>query len=106
MPNDLLHGAEVKQGYVVSGDHTVMAFCRFENTKSRTNFIQLDVDEKKVFCEPSVASWLPGATATHLTNLSRTIAEKKPTPVTSDRTPAASPGSSTKKSRYAQFKKR
>ncbi len=111
MSSDLLHGAEVKQGYLVGGDNTVMAFCRYENNSARNNFILLDVDERKIFCDPSVASWLPEATMGHLTKLSKTIAEKKPaaTVVAAGQTaaPTSSPGnSSKKKSRYSHLKHR
>lgn len=110
MSNDLIHGAEVKQGYLVSGDNTVMAFCRYENNSVRNNFILLDIDERNVFCDPSVASWLPDATVGHLTKLSKTIAEKKPIPTVASgqsAAPASSPAnSSQKKSRYSQPRKR
>lgn len=64
--SSLLHGAEVKEGILVSGDSTVVAFCRHENS-AKTNFIFLDVNDKQIFCEPSVTQWLPKAVNSHLT---------------------------------------
>ena len=72
---ELLQGAEVRGGVLVSGDHTVMAFCRHENS-GPNKFVILDVDDRKLVCEPSAAKWLPGAAASHLTRLSKTIADK------------------------------
>jgi hypothetical protein len=40
--SDLLHGAEIREGYLVSGDATVMAFTRHES-HGRNNFILIDV---------------------------------------------------------------
>ncbi len=69
----LLHGAEVREGILVSGDATVMAFCRHEN---KSNFVLLDVEEKKLFCDSSVTRWLPNAVAGHLGRLNKTIPDK------------------------------
>jgi hypothetical protein len=63
--SSLLHGAEVKEGILVSGDSTVVAFCRHENS-AKTNFIFLDVNDRQIFCEPSVTQWLPKAVNSHL----------------------------------------
>jgi hypothetical protein len=101
--SDLLHGAEIREGYLVSGDATVMAFTRHENN-GRNNYILIDVEEKKVFCDPSVIKWLPGAVSSHLTRLSKTIADKQVggSGTTSEGlgpNPESSPISSTKKSK-------
>jgi hypothetical protein len=76
--SSLLHGAEVREGVLISGDATVMAFCRHEN---KNNFVIIDVDERRIFCDPSVTKWLPNAVSGHLSRLSKTLAEK-PAPVT------------------------
>lgn len=68
----LLHGAEIKEAVLVTGDNTVMAFVRH----SRESAILLDVDDKRVVCDSSVTRWLPSAAAQHLTKLSQTVAEK------------------------------
>ena len=57
----------------MSGDATVMAFCRHEN---KSNFVLLDVDERKLFCDPSVSRWLPNAVSGHLARLNKTIPDK------------------------------
>ncbi len=100
--SDLLHGAEIREGYLVSGDATVMAFTRHENS-GRNNFILIDVEDKKVFCDPSVGKWLPGAVSSHLTKLSKTVADKQTagpgsTGLNTNPAPESSPISSTKKS--------
>lgn len=69
--SSLLHGAEVKEGVLVTGDSTVMAFCRYENS-AKSNFIFLDVDDKRLFCEDSVTRWLPSAVYSHLTSKQQT----------------------------------
>jgi hypothetical protein len=94
--SDLLHGAEIREGYLVSGDATVMAFTRHES-HGRNNFILIDVEDKKVFCDPSVGKWLPGAVNSHLTKLSKTIADKQ----TGATPPESSPLSSSKKSKQS-----
>ena len=73
--SSIFHGAEVKEGILVSGDATVMAFCRHEN---KNNFVLLDVDERKLFCDNSVSKWLPSAVAAHLARMSKSLAEKAP----------------------------
>lgn len=90
----LLHGAEVREGLLVSGDATVMAFCRHEN---KNNFVILDVDERKLFCDQSISKWLPNAVSGHLSRLSKTLADKAP--VTSAKDADASAISSVKKPR-------
>lgn len=104
---DLLHGAEVREGYLVSGDATVMAFVRHENN-GRNNFVLVDVEDKKLFCDPSVGKWLGPAVSSHLTKLSKTIAEKQPPAAQSAsiHKPESSPVSSAKKSRYSARQKK
>lgn len=75
MSSSLFHGAEMREGILVSGDATVMAFCRHEN---KNNFVILDVDEKKLFCDNSVTKWLPSAVAGHLARMSKSLTEKAP----------------------------
>ena len=84
----------------MSGDNTVMSFCRHENN-AKNNFIQIDVDDKRLFCDVSVGKWLPTATANHLKKLSKTIAEK---PVVLQARTEGSPNSSVKKSRNGRNK--
>lgn len=106
MTSDLLHGAEVREGYLVSGDATVIAFARHEHN-SRNNFIMFDVEEKKLLCDKSVAKWLPGAVANHLGKLSKTIAEKPSSVVPPPSTRLdSSPLSSSKKSKYSGRQKK
>ena len=105
---NLLQGAEIKEGYLVSGDNTVMSFCRHENN-AKNNFVIIDVDEKRLFCDVSVGKWLPSAAASHLTKLSKTIAEKTSGTVPSLHASVkadleASPGSSIKKTRNSRTK--
>jgi hypothetical protein len=76
MSSALLHGAQVREGYLVSGDATVVAFTRHENN-SRNNFILFDIEDKKLVCDQSVAKWLPNAVSGHLAKLSKTIPEKQ-----------------------------
>jgi hypothetical protein len=71
----ILHGASIKTGVLVSGDQTVMAFCRHEQ-KPQNQFILVDVNDKQMFCEANVTQWLPSAVSNHLSKLSKTIAEK------------------------------
>ena len=104
MTSDLLHGAEVREGFLVSGDATVIAFARHENN-SRNNFILFDIEEKKLLCDKSVSKWLPGAVTSHLGKLSKTIAEK-PAAVAPTTRMDASPVSSAKKSRYSGRQKK
>jgi hypothetical protein len=73
--SSIFHGAEVREGVLVSGDATVMAFCRHEN---KNNFVILDVDERKLFCDNSVSKWLPSAVASHLAKMSKSLVEKAP----------------------------
>ena len=94
----LLHGAEIREGFLVSGDATVMAFTRHENNAARNNFVLVDLEDKKLFCDPSVSKWLPGAISSHLNKLSKTIAEK-PTTVSTATVVESSPVSSSKKSK-------
>jgi len=105
--SDLLHGAEVREGYLVSGDATVIAFARHENN-SRNNFILFDVEEKKICCDKSAIKWLPGAVTNHLGKLSKTIADKSgPAMVAAPSTRLeASPASSAKKSKYSGRQKK
>ena len=106
--SDLLHGAEVREGYLVSGDATVIAFARHENN-SRNNFILFDVEEKKICCDKSAIKWLPGAVTNHLGKLSKTIADKSGSAMVvaapSTRL-EASPASSAKKSKYSGRQKK
>ena len=88
--SSLTHGADIREGVVVSGDATVMAFCRHEN---KNNFVILDVDDKRLFCDSSVTKWLPNAVAGHLSRLSKTLTEKT-APVTA---PPTGSGTSTAK---------
>ena len=94
--SSLLHGAEVREGVLVSGDATVMAFCRHEN---KNNFVLFDVDERKLFCDASVARWLPNAVSGHLARLNKTIAEKQPEKPQTTLAQEASPTSTNKKPR-------
>ncbi len=109
MSSELLHGADIREGFLVSGDATVIAFARHENN-SRNNFILFDVEEKKILCDKSVSKWLPGAVANHLSKLSKTIPEKQSTAVLPPQTTSnkleSSPISSTKKSRYSSRQKK
>ena len=102
MSSDLLHGAQVREGYLVSGDSTVVAFARHENN-SRNNFILFDLEDKKIVCDQSVSRWLPNAVSTHLAKLSKTIPEKQTVPAVSKL--ESSPVSS-KKSRYSGRQKK
>lgn len=97
MLSDLLHGAEVKEAVLVSGDNTVMAFCRHEN-RGKKNFILIDVDDKRLVCDSSVSRWLPSAAAQHLTKLSSQTAERleKLSSLSVEGLPAPSPPSSKK----------
>jgi hypothetical protein len=74
--NNIFQGAEVSEGVLLSGDATVLAFCRHEN---KNNFVLLDVDERRLFCDTSVTSWLPSAVSGHLGRLSKSLTEKAPT---------------------------
>jgi hypothetical protein len=103
--SDLLHGAEVREGYLVSGDATVIAFARHENN-SRNNFILFDVEEKKICCDKSAAKWLPGAVTNHLGKLSKTIADKSAMVAAPSTRLEASPASSAKKSKYSGRQKK
>jgi hypothetical protein len=95
--SSLFHGAEVREGVLVSGDATVMAFCRHEN---KNNFVVLDIDEKRLFCDSSVTKWLPNAVAGHLTRLSKTLTERAaPVMASSTKEPAGSGTSTAKKPR-------
>lgn len=94
--SSLTHGADVREGVLVSGDATVMAFCRHEN---KHNFIILDVDDKRIFCDSSVTKWLPNAVGGHLTRLSKTLTEKAPITASSTKEPAGSATSTAKKPR-------
>lgn len=71
----ILHGASMKAGVLVSGDQTVMAFCRHEQ-KPQNQFILVDVNDKQLFCEATVSQWLPSAVSNHLGKLSKTIVDK------------------------------
>jgi len=62
----LLHGAEFRKGVLVSGDSTVMAFCRHQNGSRGDNFVLIDVNDKELLCDESVTRWLPQAVNAHL----------------------------------------
>lgn len=75
--SSILAGAQLQRGILVSGDNTVMAYCRHEH-KPGNPFILLEVDDKKLFCDSRVAKWLPAAASNHLAKLMTKASVEKP----------------------------
>jgi hypothetical protein len=70
-----LHGVDIKEGLLLSGDNTVMAICRNKNN-SLNNFIINEINEKQLFVENSVIHWLPNEINSKLNELGKTLTEK------------------------------